>query len=233
MARVGVDLMLNGHLVQQQQSVLHLGIPLVSVLTTKIVQPLDLVQDKVDDRNEDSDTDGIRPDDHNSDKIRMPVGRVLKLCFRNRVHNPAAAARQPAEDAEDGRQHVHDKDGADELPRGPSLGAARDEDEPVLGERDLEEQDFLDRAEVLDHAAVGQEHGAADDPGRDGEQAAEYHADDPDLAELPFDGAGLDVGVIVGYGDGGKIGEEGALCFVSLRSRLRVEEDVGVSCELT
>ena len=67
----------------------------------------------------------------------------------------------------------------------------------------------MDGAEVLDDAAVGEEHGAADDPGAEGEEYAEDDGDDPDLGELPFDGALLEVCVVVGDGDGGQISEQG------------------------
>jgi hypothetical protein len=49
-------------------------------------------------------------------------------------------------------------------------------DDPRFGERDLEEEDFLDGTKVLDDTAVlpigGEEHGTADDPSAGGEQKA-------------------------------------------------------------
>lgn len=208
MTRIGVHLVLNRDLVQQQQRILHLGVLLLAVLAAQVVQPRDLVEDDVDDGDEDRHTDRVRPDDDDGDDIRVAVTGAQELGLGDRAHHAAARARQPAEEAEEGRQDVDDEDRADQLPRGPGFTAARDEDQPVLGQRHLEEEDLLDGAVMLDDAAVLEEHGAADDPGGDGEETAEDDGYDPDFAELPFDGTGFNVSVIVGDSDSGKIGEE-------------------------
>ena len=67
----------------------------------------------------------------------------------------------------------------------------------------------MDGAEVLDETAVGDEYGATHDPGAHGKEYAEDDGDDPDLGQLPFDGALLEVCVVVSDGDGGQISEQG------------------------
>lgn len=97
----------------------------------------------------------------------------------------------------------------DRRPEG-SVGA-RDEDEPVLGERDLEEEDRVDLSEVLHDTAVLalREHGGQGDPGTDGEDDAEEHRHTPELGQVPLDGSLGEGRVIVGDGKGGDIGENG------------------------
>ena len=67
----------------------------------------------------------------------------------------------------------------------------------------------MDAAEVVDDTSVGQEHGATDGPGSQGEEYTEDDGDDPDLGQLPLDRAGLEVCIVVSDGDGGQISEEG------------------------
>ena len=70
---------------------------------------------------------------------------------------------------------------------------------------DFQEENLLDGTEVLDDTAVGQEEGATDDPGRESEQTYPRNdGDNPDLWQLPFDGTGFEVGVVVGDSDGGQ-----------------------------
>lgn len=160
--------MLNGDLVQLQERVLKHGVLVAPVLATQVVQPLVLVEQVVDNSDEDSHADRVRPDQHHSNDVRPSIVRVHEDGLRGSLHDTAAGARQPPEQGEDSREDVHDEDGADELPRGPGLAAAGDEDEPVLGQGDLEEEDLLDGAEVLDDAAVLEEHRCPDDPGGNG-----------------------------------------------------------------
>ena len=72
----------------------------------------------------------------------------------------------------------------------------------------LEEENLLDRAEVLDDAAVLEEHRRTDDPCSSSQQPSQYETDDPDLGQLPLDGARLDVGIIVSNGHGSQVGEQ-------------------------
>ena len=86
-----------------------------------------------------------------------------------------------------------------------------DEDEPVLGERDLEEDDLVHVTKVLDDTAVRPVgvHGGNSNPGADGEDNAEEDRHAPELGQVPLDGR-LAVGrVVVGDGEGGDVGEDG------------------------
>lgn len=197
-----------GKFVNVADDVLDLGVLLVAVLAAEVVDPGEAVERKIDDGDEDEDAERVRPHDHDGDDVGPPVVRVAEVRRGRRLHQASAAAGQPAEQGEDGGERVDAEDREHQLPRRPRLPAARDEDEPVLGQGDLEEEDLLDRPEVLHHAPVRQEHRAPHDPRPRREQRAEDHADDPDLLQLPLDGARLDVRVVVGDGDGGEVGEE-------------------------
>lgn len=204
-----IALMLNSNLAEQQQRVLHLGVLLLPVLPAEVVEPLDLVQNDIDNRDEDRHANRVAPNENHRDKVSPAVGGVDEHILRDRAHDTSTTAGKPAEDGEDSGQNVNDKDSSYELPRGPSLAATGNEDEPVLGERNLEEENLLDRAVVLDDTTVGQEHCAADDPGTKGKKSTENNTHYPNLAQLPFDGTGLDVGVVVRDGDGSQISEQG------------------------
>lgn len=162
--------MLNGELVEVDQDVLEVGVLLVAVLAAEVVDPVDALQTIINDGDEDDDAQRVQPDDDDGDNVGPAVGRVVKGRGRRRPHDAAAAARQPAEQAEDGGDDVDAQDGEAELPRRPRLAAARHEDEPVLRQRHLQEEHLLDGAEPLDDAAAAQEHGATSDPGSGGQQ---------------------------------------------------------------
>ncbi|KAH6608110.1 hypothetical protein Trco_004423 [Trichoderma cornu-damae] len=133
----------------------------------------------------------------------------------NNGNNAGLLANEPAKDTEEGGDDVDDQDGTAELPRGDgrpegAVGAG-DEDEPVLGEGDLEEDDLVDVTKVLDDTAVLATgvHGGERNPGADGEDGTEEDGHAPELGEVPLDG-GLGVGgVVVGDGQGGDVGEDG------------------------
>ena len=204
-----VLLVLQGQFAQMADDVLHLGVVQTAVLATQVGERGDLVEQEIGDGEEDQDADGIGPDDDDCDDAGVAV-----LCLDEVIHWVRERALvdvrvEPAENAEQGSDSVDAADGTDELPRGESVGAAGDEDEPVLGQGNFEEENFLDVAPVLDDTAVGQVHAAANDPGADGEFNAEDDRDDPNLGELPFDGTGFRVSVVVGNGDRGQIGEQG------------------------
>lgn len=198
--------MLNGELGQTADDVLEVGVLARAVLTTKVVEPGDVGEDIVDDGNDDGNTDGVGPDDNDSDDVDITVdgedgvvGRVGLL----------EVSRDPAEDTEKSGQDIDDEDGANQLPRGEGLATTGNEDQPVLSQRDLEEENLLGRTEVLDDTTVGQEESTTDNPGSGSEESTKDDGDDPDLGQLPLDGAGLEVSVIVSDGDGGNVSEQG------------------------
>ena len=97
---------------------------------------------------------------------------------------------QPTEDTEEGRQDIDTENGPNQLPGRISLTTTGDEDEPILGQRDFQEEDFLNVAEVLDDTAVGHVESATDDPCTNGEQESESDGNDPDLGQLPLNRLG-------------------------------------------
>lgn len=201
-----ISLMLNGELLESSEDVLNNGVLLLAVLAAEVVQPGDLVKDEVDNGNEDGDTERVQPDDDNGDNVGPAIVTLL-----GKVDGVVdlGSTRQPAEEGEEGSHDIDTKNGADELPRGPGAATTGNEDQPVLSKSDLKEENLLDRAEVLDDTAVGEVHGSTEDPGTEGKQYSENDGDDPDLRQLPLDGTGLVVGVVVSDGDGGQISEQG------------------------
>ncbi|KAJ6439395.1 LOW QUALITY PROTEIN: fungal specific transcription factor [Purpureocillium lavendulum] len=201
-----IAFVLNGKLLKMADDILHHGVLLVAVLAAQVVQPRHLVEDVVDDGNKDGHTKRVEPDHHHGDNVGPPVGALLEAVGRDDNHG---LAREPSEQTEHGGDDVDAQNGAHQLPRRPRLASARDKDEPVLGERDLQEEDALDCAEVLHDASAGEVHGASQDPRAGGQENAEKDAHDPDLGQLPLHGPRLPVRVVVCHGDGGQIGEQG------------------------
>ncbi|TLD16715.1 uncharacterized protein PgNI_01314 [Pyricularia grisea] len=207
-ATTSVDLVLDGDLAQVGEDVLHHGVLGGALLAAEVVQALPAGHDVVDDTNDDDDGDGVDPDQDDGDNVDGAVLRQV-LGQGGGDSGLAETTREPTETSEEGGEDVNTEDGADELPRREGVEATGDEDEPVLSKGDLEEEDLLDAAVVLDDTAVLEPHGTAEDPGAYGEQSTEDDGDDPDLGQLPLDGTALVVGVVVSDGDGGKISEQG------------------------
>ena len=203
--------MLDRKLAEMPDDVLHLGVVHVAVLAAEIVEGGNLVQEEVGDGDDNRDTNGVRPEDDDSDDIGLAVTSLpaVERAERVRERSTVDVASQPAEDTEQGGDDIDDEDGADQLPRWEGVASTGDEDEPILSERDFQEQNLLDVAEVLDDTTVGLEESAADDPCSEGEFDTEDDRDDPDLGKLPFDRALFGVSVVVSDGDGGQIGEQG------------------------
>jgi len=189
------------------EDVLHLGVGTAALGASEVVEPGHAVHEVVDNGDDDGDTDGVTPDDDDGDDGGAAVGGQKSVDGLG-VGGLAAATGQPAEDGEEGGEDVDTEDGADELPGWPGLTTTSDEDEPVLSKGDFQEEYTLDGTEVVDDTSVWHEHSATDDPGAESKEYTEDDGDDPDLGELPLDWALLEVCVIVGDGNGGKIGEE-------------------------
>lgn len=88
------------------------------------------------------------------------------------------------------------------------VGSTGDEDEPVLSQGDLEEENTLDRSEVVDDTSVWNEERATEDPGTESKQDTKDNGDDPNLWQLPLDWALLVVGIVVSDSDGSQISEK-------------------------
>lgn len=202
-----ITLVLNGHLAELGDDVLHERVGLGALLAAQVVERGHARHDVVDNGNDNDDGDGVAPHHHNGDNVGAAIGRQ-----RGRQRGwgglLACTAGEPAKHTKEGGQDIDTKDGGDELEGRVGLEATGDKDEPVLCERDLQKEDTLDGTVVLDDTAVGEPEGATEDPGAHGEECAENDGDDPDLGQLPLDGTTLKVGVVVGDGDGGQISKE-------------------------
>lgn len=188
--------------------VLDLGVGLGAGLAAKVVETGNDGQEVVHNGDDDSHTDGVGPDDNDGDNVDIVVhGEVGASRVTGRGLLPVGC--EPAEDTEQGSENIDDEDGNNQLPRGPGLSTTGNEDEPVLSQSNLEEENLLGGTEVLDDTTVLKEESGTDDPGSGSEQDSKNDRDNPDLRQLPLDGAGFEVSVIVGNGDGGKISEQG------------------------
>lgn len=205
---VGLLVMLNSDLGKMADDVLDLGVLDGAGLASKVVEPGPVAEQVVDDGNDDGDSDGVTPDNDNGDDVGVSVeseDALLALDVDGVLDNITG---QPAEDAEEGGKNIDTEDGANQLPSWKSLETAGDEDEPVLGKGDLQEEDTLDVTVDLDESTVWQEHGTTEDPGTESEESSENNGDDPDFWQLPLDWTLLEVSVVVSDGNGGQISEE-------------------------
>jgi len=159
-----INLVLHSDLGEMGNDVFDLGISLGALGTSEVVQPCQLVKHVVGDGADDNDTNGVTPNNADSDNRGVAVlGKTGVL--GNWVGSLTSVATQPAEDTEEGCENIDTADSADELPRGPGLTSTSDEDEPVLSERDLEEEHSLDGSEVVNHTTVGEEERSTHNPG--------------------------------------------------------------------
>lgn len=122
---------------------------------------------------------------------------------------------EPTKDTEESSNDVDEENGAGQLPRrdrGPegTVGTGN-EDEPVLSERDLEEENLINVTKVLNDTTVTVvgKHGRKGNPGTDSQDNTEEDGHAPELGQVPFDRGLGEGGVVVGNGKGGDIGENG------------------------
>jgi len=125
-------LVLESNLGQVHDEVLDLGISLGALSTSQVVEPCHLVHEEVDNGADDNDTDGVAPDDNDSDD-----GSIMALekdVLGRGIGLHVVILSQPAEDAEEGRENIDHEDGADEFPGWPGVATAGYENQPVFGE---------------------------------------------------------------------------------------------------
>jgi len=174
-----VSRVLDGQLGEVGNHVLDLGVGLGAGLAAKVVQSGDGGEDVVDHSDDDSDTQGVTPDDNNGDNVDVVVvGESVGSRVRGVGLGPAT---EPAEDGEQSGQDIDNENGNNQLPRGPGLTTTGDEDQPVLSKGNLEEDNLLRRSPVLDDTTIGQEHGSTDNPGSGSEETTKNDGDNPDL----------------------------------------------------
>ena len=112
-----VALMLDRHLAEMTDDVLHLGIAAAAALAAQIIEPGDLVHQVVDDSDDNleidrisimldhpqlaktySDTDRVSPDDNGSDNARttvgLEVGAIARICGIARSGEPSKDTEQ-------------------------------------------------------------------------------------------------------------------------------------------
>ena len=201
-----VNTVLKRQLAEGSNHILNGGVLPVAVLAAKGVKPWDAVEEIVDNGDNDGDTNGVCPDDDNCDNVDPSV--LTELAVVGLGVCLVVGSGHPAEDGEDGCESVDTENGDDQLERGESLATTSNEDEPILSERNLEKEDGLDSTEVGDDTTVGQEESTTNDPCTESEQETKNDGDEPDLGQLPFDGARVRVSVVVGNGNGSQISEE-------------------------
>lgn len=202
-----VTLVLNGHLAELGDDVLHECVGLGALLAAQVVKRGHARHDVVDNGNDNDDSNGVAPHDHNGDDVGATIGRQGGG-QRGWGGLLACTAGEPTKDTEEGGEDIDTENGQNKLEGGVGLEATGDKDEPVLSKRDLQEENTLDGTVVLNDTTVGEPKGATEDPGAHGEEGTQNDGDDPDLGQLPLDGTTLKVGVIVGDGDGSKISEQ-------------------------
>jgi hypothetical protein len=175
------DLMLNSQLANMGQDVLHLGISVGSADTSDVVEPFDLVQQIVDNSNDDSNKDGVTPNNNTGDNAGASVSAQEKDVGGGWVTWSVTIGGQQTEDTEESRNNIDTENCGNQLPRRPGVGTTGDEDKPVFSERDLEEEDTLNVSEVLNDTTVWKEQSATNDPGSHGKKYTENDGDNPDL----------------------------------------------------
>ncbi|TKW53161.1 hypothetical protein CTA1_10886 [Colletotrichum tanaceti] len=201
-----VLLMLESDLAELGKDVLDEGVGDAALLAAHVVERVQVGHDVVDQGHDDGDGDRVHEDDADSDEVGAAVLGQVAVDGRG-GGGLTLTAGEPAEDAEEDGQDVDGGDGTDELEGGEGLETTGDEDEPVLGQGDLEEEDLLDGAVFVNDTTVDDVHGTTENPGAGGEKGTKDDGDDPDLGQLPLDRALLEF--TYGNGDGSQISEQG------------------------
>lgn len=150
--------MLKSNSAEMAEDVLHLSVSSASLVTAQVGNGLHFGKNEVDDGNNDDDTDGVTPDDDDSDDRGLNgVWHVTDTDGAWASWVLPFATVEPAEHTEECGDGIDNQDSTDKFPVRPGLTASSDEDQPVLNERDLQEEHKLNVTEVLDHTTTGQE----------------------------------------------------------------------------
>lgn len=108
--------MFNRKFVDMADDILNMGILLVSIFPTQVINPSEVIKCHIDNSDEDRNADRVSPDDHNSHDIGPAVARVVELVGGLRLHNTPATAREPVEQGEKSCEDIYTEDGYDKLP---------------------------------------------------------------------------------------------------------------------
>lgn len=116
-----------------------LAVLFAGLATTQVGQPGDGVENEVDESDNDDDAEGVGVDTNDGNDVSPATvgGNAVGL-------GAGRGAGQPTEEGEHGGEDIHTKNGGGELEGWPGAVATGNEDEPVLGEGDLEEENALD-----------------------------------------------------------------------------------------
>lgn len=120
------------------------------------------------------------------------MNQTYQTCSGSHSPSMNSRARDPSEKSKYSREDIDPKHRAHQLPARPDKGArvdalrhARDQDDPRLRQRHLQEDNLLHASKVLDDAPTFKEHGASNDPGASRQENSHYRGDDPDFRQLP------------------------------------------------
>ena len=122
------------------------------------------------------------------------------------------SADEPTEQTEESGDEIDNGNGAGKLPTGDgtpewTVGTS-DEDEPVLGEGDFKEQDFIAHTKVLNDTITRNERSSQRNPRTDSENDSKNGGDSPEFGKIPLDGRFTVRSVIISNGKGCDIGKD-------------------------
>lgn len=110
---------LDGDLGQVHDNVLHLGISLGALSTSKVVEPFEAVHDIVDNGADNNDTNGETPDNDNSDDASVAIGGK-EGAFTHELHwgviFDSGSSGEKTEHTEERGHNINEEDSTDKLP---------------------------------------------------------------------------------------------------------------------
>jgi len=108
-----VTLVLESKLAEMANDVLHLGVSVVALLASEVVEPCVLLKDEVDNGDDDGDTNGVTPDDNHGNDIGITVsGEEAVVGWWGRLLQSISTwSGEPSEDTEEGGEDIDEEDG--------------------------------------------------------------------------------------------------------------------------
>jgi hypothetical protein len=169
---------LSRHTLKRDDEVLKRSLLLVALRRLamhEVVKARAALHEVVETTHDTEDTEGEDPDTDNTNDV-------------------GAAGAEPTKDSEKSSKNIDDQNGAGELPRRNgrperTVGTGN-EDQPVLGQGDLEEDNLVDITIVLGDTTVlaTDVQGGKGNPGTNGEDNTEKDGHTPELGQVPLDG---------------------------------------------
>ena len=184
--------------------------PLLQILLGRlavhhVVERYTVLEQIVDTAHDTEDTEREDPNTDNSD-------------------DGGVATNEPTEKTEESSDNVDAENSASQLPGWDAAPertvGTSDENEPILRQRDLEEEDLITDTEVLDNTTVNTltgngrlsgslvcEHSGKGNPGTNSENASEKDGHSPKLGQVPLDRCLGEWSIVVSNGKCGDISE--------------------------